>query len=138
MPWDTAMKTAASLPTLAVCPSLHFHFTGSDEGFQVQKLVDSLDKAVATRFLQAHVFKEHLLFFVAFEFGDVCFCLSADDEEFSIFVLDSFANGFYIWVTIGSRSIVYVTYIKHRLGSQEEETLSRSDFVFGFEGYGTG
>ena len=131
-------STLRSLPTLAISPSLHFHFTSSDEGFQVQKLVDSLDEAVATRFLQAHIFEEHLLFFVAFEFSDVGFCLSADNEEFSIFILDSFANSFYVRVTISSRSIVYVTYIENRLGSQEEETLSGSDFVFGFEDYGTG
>ena len=123
-------------PSLAESPRLHLHLARRDERLQVQQVVNRLDEAVAARFVQAHVLQEHLLFLVAFQFGDVGFRLGGDDEQFRVLVLDGFAHGIHVAVAVGGRSVIHIAYVEHRFGGQQEQVAGCVLFLFGLECHG--
>ena len=108
-------STLRSLPTALVGPSTHFDFTSGDVGFEVKHLVGCLDETVDTTLFQTHIFEEFLTLFVGFEFGNVGFCLSCHNEDFSSFVLHRFAHTLHIFVARSGRTFVHVAHIEHGL-----------------------
>ena len=128
--------TLGCLPSLAEGPCLNFHLTGGDEGLKGKKTIDGLDETIATALGKTHILEEHLLLFVSLEFGNVGLGLCTDDEHLCILVLDGLGNTCGVLVAGRSALVVYITYIEHWLGGEEEERLGSCNLVLGVEANG--
>ncbi len=119
------------------CPSTHFIFTGCEICLKIKQSISSTDKTCHSRFFKTYFFKKFLTFFECIEFGDFTFCLSSYNHQLGIFVLNSLAHSFHIFVSTDSRCVIDIAYIKHRLVGEQEKIVGKTLFVFSLKFYRT-
>ena len=86
-------------------------------------MVGTLDEAHYARLFEAHLLKEHLAVLVVLHLGDFRLGAGGDDEDFGVLVLDGFAYGIDIGVTVHGRCVIDVADVHHGLAREQEEVV---------------
>ena len=93
----------------------------SQEGLQIQQTVGGLDEAAHAALLEAQVFKEHLLLFVALEFRNIGLDGGSHNKHLGILVTHGRLHSVDILVATDNRFLIHIADVEHRLGGEEHQ-----------------